>query len=289
MFRADGRPVEVAGNIGRPLTLARRLDRRRTPGSSASSSSSSSTTSHVLRPRIGVLLNLEPDHLDRHGTSRRTPTKLRIFAADGGRRRVRPARFGPFPGAARRIEFSGDDALPAEPTSPAHTTGRTQPPPPRPPGPPESTTTRSPRRCALSRACAPDRADREHPRCPLVNDSKATNVAAALRALASFPDDRLHVILGGLGSTRGTSRSLRLSGRATRIRDGGAGEESRVPSTTPVPVVRARDARGRARRRGGEGRPGGRRPALARLCELRPVPGLRGTRRRVPLAGGGPA
>jgi UDP-N-acetylmuramoylalanine--D-glutamate ligase len=32
-----------------------------------------------------------------------------------------------------------------------------------------------------------------------VNDSKATNVAAALRALASFPDDRLHVILGGRG------------------------------------------------------------------------------------------
>ena len=32
-----------------------------------------------------------------------------------------------------------------------------------------------------------------------VNDSKATNVAAALRALASFPDERLHVILGGRG------------------------------------------------------------------------------------------
>ena len=32
-----------------------------------------------------------------------------------------------------------------------------------------------------------------------VNDSKATNVAAALRALASFPGERLHVILGGRG------------------------------------------------------------------------------------------
>ncbi|HEX4930431.1 MAG TPA: hypothetical protein VFV62_06940, partial [Gaiellaceae bacterium] len=30
-------------------------------------------------------------------------------------------------------------------------------------------------------------------------DSKATNVAAALRALASFPDSRLHVVLGGRG------------------------------------------------------------------------------------------
>lgn len=32
-----------------------------------------------------------------------------------------------------------------------------------------------------------------------VNDSKATNVAAALRALASFPGSALHVILGGRG------------------------------------------------------------------------------------------
>jgi UDP-N-acetylmuramoylalanine--D-glutamate ligase len=32
-----------------------------------------------------------------------------------------------------------------------------------------------------------------------VNDSKATNVAATLRALASFPGSTLHVILGGRG------------------------------------------------------------------------------------------
>ena len=32
-----------------------------------------------------------------------------------------------------------------------------------------------------------------------VNDSKATNVGATLRALASFPGSRLHVILGGRG------------------------------------------------------------------------------------------
>jgi UDP-N-acetylmuramoylalanine--D-glutamate ligase len=32
-----------------------------------------------------------------------------------------------------------------------------------------------------------------------VNDSKATNAAAARRALASFPDSMLHVILGGRG------------------------------------------------------------------------------------------
>ena len=39
----------------------------------------------------------------------------------------------------------------------------------------------------------------EHHGVRYVNDSKATNVAAARRALASFPDARLHVILGGRG------------------------------------------------------------------------------------------
>ena len=54
-----------------------------------------------LRPRIAVLLNLEPDHLDRHGTFERyRDAKLRIFenqtAEDVA---VVPRGFGPVPGA----------------------------------------------------------------------------------------------------------------------------------------------------------------------------------------------
>ena len=64
-----------------------------------------------------------------------------------------------------------------------------------------------------------------------VNDSKATNVAAALRALASFPGARLHVILGGLGKHESYA-PLAGGARAGRPRlpdrDGGAGDRSRA-------------------------------------------------------------
>src|SRR4029078_1677568 len=48
-----------------------------------------------------------------------------------------------------------------------------------------------------------------------------------------------------------------------------------------------RPARGCARRSGGRRGAGRRRPPLARVRELRPVPGLRGARRHVPRARGG--
>src|ERR671931_1583970 len=67
IFRTAGRPVAVAGNVGRPLTA---LD-----GALAADawivcelSSFQLEDVHTLRPRVGVLLNLEPDHLDRHDT-----------------------------------------------------------------------------------------------------------------------------------------------------------------------------------------------------------------------------
>ena len=94
VFRAAGRPVEVAGNVGRPLTSLVGCGAPKTLGSSASSPRSSSRTSHTLQPRVGVLLNLEPDHLDRHGTFEAYgDAKLRIFErqTDGGHRRS-PAR-----------------------------------------------------------------------------------------------------------------------------------------------------------------------------------------------------
>ena len=72
-----------------------------------------------LRPRIAVLLNLEPDHLrPARQFQRYRDAKLRIFenqtAEDVA---VVPRGFG-VPGAGRRVEFSADDALPAEPLIP---------------------------------------------------------------------------------------------------------------------------------------------------------------------------
>ena len=79
MFRAADTSVEVAGNVGRPLTS---LVGHVTPDAwiVCELSSFQLEDVHTLEPRVGVLLNLEPDHLDRHGTfDAYSETKLRMF------------------------------------------------------------------------------------------------------------------------------------------------------------------------------------------------------------------
>jgi len=67
---------------------------------------------HTLACDVAVLLNLEPDHLDRHGTFEAyRDAKLRIF--ERARAKVVPRGFG-----IEGIEFSADDPLPAEPLIP---------------------------------------------------------------------------------------------------------------------------------------------------------------------------
>jgi UDP-N-acetylmuramoylalanine--D-glutamate ligase len=201
IFRAAGRSVEVAGNVGLPLTS---LVGAVSPESWIVCELSSFQLEDVetLRPRIAVLLNLEPDHLDRHGAFEwYADIKLRIFEAQTeDDTAVVPRGFGPVPGAALRIEFRFDDPLPAEPFIP---------------GPHNRENAAA--ATAAARAAGIDddaiaEALRTFPGVPhrielvrevqgvrYVNDSKATNVAAALRALESFPESRLHVILGGRG------------------------------------------------------------------------------------------
>ena len=82
IFRAAGRPVAVAGNVGRPLTgldgtISGRLDRLRAVELPARGH-------RRARPRVGVLLNVTPDHLDRHGDlDSYRAAKLRIFENQG--------------------------------------------------------------------------------------------------------------------------------------------------------------------------------------------------------------
>ena len=222
VFRAAGRPVEVAGNIGRPLTS---LVGQAAPEAWVVCELSSFQLEDVetLRPRIAVLLNLEPDHLDRHGTYEwYVDTKLRIFEAQTEDDvAVVPRGFGEVPGAARRVEFRYDDTLPAEP---------------RIPGPHNRENAAA--ATAAARAAGIDdgaiaEALRTFPGVPhrielvgevrgvrFVNDSKATNAAAARRALASFPDARLHVILGGRGKAEpydGLAAEFRPGDRAYLI------------------------------------------------------------------------
>ena len=154
---------------------------------------------HAFRPRVAVLLNLEPDHLDRHGSFEAyRDAKLRIFEnQQPDDVAVVPRGFGPVPGSARRVEFGADDELPAEPLIPgAHNRENA------------AAATAAARAAGIDDAAIAAAlrtfAGVEH-RLELVaeiggvryvNDSKATNTAAARRALGAF-DAPLHLILGG--------------------------------------------------------------------------------------------
>ena len=190
----------VAGNVGRALT---ELDGEvgEDDWVVCELSSFQLEDIHELRPRVAVLLNLEPDHLDRHGSlDAYREAKLRIFEnQEAGDTAVLPRGFGDVAGQASRVEFAADDELPAEPLIPgAHN--------------------RENAAAATAAARAIGVADEqianalrtfagvEH-RLELVaekkgvryvNDSKATNTAAARRAVAAY-DAPLHVILGGRG------------------------------------------------------------------------------------------
>jgi UDP-N-acetylmuramoylalanine--D-glutamate ligase len=203
MFRSAGQPVEVAGNVGRPLTsLVGKV-----PAATwvvCELSSFQLEDVETLRPRVAVLLNLEPDHLDRHGTFEwYVDTKLRIFELQTeDDTAVVPRGFGEVPGAAVRVEFRFDDPLPADPKLPGLHNRENA-----------AAATAAARVAgiedeAIAEALrsfpgVPHRIElvRERDGVRYVNDSKATNVAAALRALASFPEPRLHVILGGRGKS----------------------------------------------------------------------------------------
>ena len=121
-----------------------------------------------------------------------------------------------------------------------------------------------------------------------VNDSKATNVAAALVALASFAQP-LHVILGGQGKGEDYA-PLRAGGRRARARAVYLiGDEAPALRSALESAGVALHDSGDARRRGGAGARRGaarrRRPARPRLHLLRPVRELRGPRGGIP--GGG--
>ena len=83
LLRTQVRPVLVGGNIGTPLA-EHALE---FPGDGiviAETSSFQLDTVDRFRPRVGVILNVTPDHLDRHGTFERyVDAKARMFANQG--------------------------------------------------------------------------------------------------------------------------------------------------------------------------------------------------------------
>jgi len=74
------RPVLVGGNIGTPLSL-HALEFARDGLVVAEASSFQLEATERFRPRVAAVLNLAPDHLDRHGTVEQyVEAKARIFA-----------------------------------------------------------------------------------------------------------------------------------------------------------------------------------------------------------------
>jgi UDP-N-acetylmuramoylalanine--D-glutamate ligase len=199
IFRAAEKPVAVAGNVGRPLTG---LDETLADDTwiVCELSSFQLEDVHRFRPRVAVLLNLEPDHLDRHGTyDEYRAAKLRLFEnqteADVA---VVPRDFGPIPGGAVHVEFAADDELPVEPLLPG-THNREN----------AAAATAAARAAGIEDDAIAD-ALRTFPgvahRLELVaevdgvrfvNDSKATNTTAARRGIDAYAGQPLRLILGG--------------------------------------------------------------------------------------------
>src|SRR5258708_509314 len=187
MLRAGGLDVAVAGNVGTPLTAVRKAD-----WIVCELSSFQLEDVETLACDVAVLLNLEPDHLDRHRTFEGyRDAKLRIF--ERARVKIVPRGMG-----LDAAESSADDDLRAGPLiRGAHTRENAA------------------GAAAAARAAGVDEAAiaealRTFPGVPhrlelvdeaggvrFVNDSKATNVAAARRGLAAYADERVHLILGG--------------------------------------------------------------------------------------------
>jgi UDP-N-acetylmuramoylalanine--D-glutamate ligase len=231
IHREAGLAVAVAGNVGDAVSgLVGALD----PGAIVVCEVSSFQLEDTLEfaPEGAVLLNVASDHLDRHGTFEDyLAAKLRIFAFQGNDDvAVAPAGLAveDLGGCARRVCFGPGGELDDragllwwddEPLI-AHDEIRLR-------GAHNRANAAAAAAVALARGI-----DRDAVRAALrtfagvehrleeagvvdgvlfVNDSKATNVASTLVALASFEDVAVHLILGGRG--KGQDFSV-LRGRA---------------------------------------------------------------------------
>jgi len=190
IFAAAGRDHVLAGNEHTPLSEVAETIR---PGTWVLCELSSFALEdvHTLACDVAVLLNVEPDHLDRYASfDDYRDAKLRIF--ERARARVVPHGFG-----VEGSEFSADDPLPAEPLMPGRHNRENA-----------AAATAAARAAGIPAGAIAD-ALRTFPGVPhrlelvrelrgvrWVNDSKATNTAAARRGIAAY-DAPLRLILGG--------------------------------------------------------------------------------------------
>jgi len=201
VHREAGMPVAVAGNVGTAVaSLVGEVDPAATIVCEASSFQLEDTT--AFAPDAAVLLNITPDHLDRHGSFEDyVAAKLNAFARQpAGAVAVAPSDLGvALPGEARRVTFDDREPLPGAEVGL--------------PGPHNRRNAMAVAAVCLARGIDPDAvraglrsfrgvAHRLEPVAELdgvayVKDSKATNVDSTLVALRSLGDRRARLILGG--------------------------------------------------------------------------------------------
>jgi UDP-N-acetylmuramoylalanine--D-glutamate ligase len=261
VWRAAGLPVAVAGNVGMPLAaLVGRLEPEATVVCEVSSFQAED--SEALAPDTALLLNLEEDHLDRHGTlAAYRDAKLRLFRNQTPEQvAVAPAGFE-LPGQGRRVTFGDPAELPLGPEEirlrGAHNLENAM----------------GASAAALASgvpAEAVAAALREFVGVPhrleevgsvggvlYVNDSKATNVASASRGIESF-DGGVHAILGGSlkgGGFRGLRDAVAARCRACYL-IGEATERLAEDLEGTVPLERCGDLETAVRAAGAAARPG---------------------------------
>jgi UDP-N-acetylmuramoylalanine--D-glutamate ligase len=226
IHRQAGLPVAVAGNVGTAVSsLADRSKIARLDGAATvvcEASSFQLEDTLAFAPEAAALLNITPDHLDRHGTmDAYTAAKLALFAhQDEHDLAIVPSRLvGEIDaGRAQRIEFGHEQGAdldecdgelrwrgePLIALAELRLRGRHN----------------AENAMAAAAVCLARGIEREAVRGGLasfpgvvhrlqevttldgvlyVNDSKATNVASTLVALAAFGGRRVHLIAGGQG------------------------------------------------------------------------------------------
>jgi UDP-N-acetylmuramoylalanine--D-glutamate ligase len=185
MHRAAGTPVAVAGNVGTPLSsLVGSLARDVVVVCEASSFQLEDTV--AFAPECAVLLNIEPDHIDRHGTFEAyRDAKLRVFANQGpGDVAIQPP-FPSLPIAEGELRLRGAHNVENARAASAAALARGIPP------------------GAVAEALrtfggVPHRLEdvAEARGVTWINDSKATNVASARVGIEAF-EGNVHLIAGG--------------------------------------------------------------------------------------------
>jgi UDP-N-acetylmuramoylalanine--D-glutamate ligase len=217
ILRAAGEPVAVAGNVGTALSsLAGAVESE--AWIACECSSFQLEDAEEFAPEVALLLNLAPDHVDRHGSFEAyVAAKLRIFARQGPddvavlpeelavEVPARAVRFGTSPDA----DLRDDDGMLWWRGEPLVSVGRI-----RVPGVHNRRNAMAAAAGALAVGIAPEAVVAAledfagvphrlelvavHDGVRYVNDSKATNVASTLVALAALSEP-VHLIAGGRG------------------------------------------------------------------------------------------